>query len=394
MKILWGRCGAESNTGNLRESPSRSDVPQMRQNGIMTPRAFGGVETSKLSSNPADIETYVCPSRSMVTQVTSSAGQVLAGKYELIEPIGWRGMGTVWLAQQSAPVQRKVAVKLIRAGNESPQALMHFEAERQALAMMDHPNIAKVLDGGLTPEGRPFFVMERVQGVPITTYCDSRKLNLKRRLKLFIKVCRAIQHSHQKGIIHRDIKPANVIIALHDGRPVPTVIDFGLATGDMLTNISMRIFNGVVGTPHYMSPEQATENFEIDTRSDVYSLGVLLYELLTGALPFAIGEHKHKGWDEVLRAVREDEALKPSTKLSNCAALAEISAKRAIEPRKLAQMLKKDLDCIVLKALEKNRSRRYETAGALAADIQRYLAHEPVLAHPPGRIYRMRKYLR
>jgi serine/threonine protein kinase len=323
---------------------------------------------------------------------------ILAGKYKLIERIGEGGMGSVWLAQQSEPVKRKVAVKLIKLGMDSRQVLTRFEAERQALAMMDHPNIAKVLDGGLTSDGRPFFVMELVKGTPITEYCDACKLSLQERLELFLPVCQAIQHAHQKGIIHRDIKPSNVMIALYDDKPVPKVIDFGVAkaTGQSLSAATLNTgFGGVVGTPQYMSPEQATlNNLDIDTRSDVYSLGVLLYELLTGSPPFTKAELEHKGLMEMLRVVREDEPPKPSTKLSSAGTLPTLSANRSIEPRKLRQTLQSELDWIVMKALEKNRVRRYETANSLAADVQRYLTGEPVAAHPPSASYLMRKFLR
>ena len=264
------------------------------------------------------------------------ADAVIAGKYKLIEEIGEGGMGSVWMAQQTEPVKRVVAVKLIKAGMDSKAVLARFEAERQALALMDHPNIAKVLDAGATLDGRPFFVMELVKGTPITKFCDERKLTPRQRLELFVPVCQAIQHAHQKGIIHRDIKPTNVLVALYDDRPVPKVIDFGVAkaTGRALTDKTLTTgFGAVVGTPEYMSPEQASfNNLDIDTRSDVYSLGVLLYELLTGSPPFARKELEKAGLLEILRVVREEEPPKPTTKLSTADALPTLSANRGTEP--------------------------------------------------------------
>jgi serine/threonine protein kinase/tetratricopeptide (TPR) repeat protein len=329
--------------------------------------------------------------------VGGAAGTVIAGKYTLVELIGEGGMGAVWRAKQSEPVKRFGAVKLIKAGMDSKQVLARFEAERQALALMDHPNIAKVLDGGLH-EQRPFFVMELVKGVPITDYCDRCKLTPKERLQLFVPVCQAIQHAHQKGIIHRDVKPSNVLVALYDDRPVPKVIDFGVAkaTGGTLTEHTIDTGLGaVVGTPEYMSPEQATfNNLDIDTRSDVYALGVLLYELLTGSPPFSKKELEQKGLLEILRVVREEEPPRPSAKLSTADALPTLSANRGTEPRKLTDLLRYELDWIVMKALEKDRTRRYETASGFAAVVQRYLASEPVQAHPPSTAYRLSKFLR
>jgi serine/threonine protein kinase/tetratricopeptide (TPR) repeat protein len=328
---------------------------------------------------------------------TGRADEVIAGKYTLVEPIGEGGMGAVWRARQTVPVKRYVAVKLIKAGMDSRQVLARFEAERQALALMDHPNIARVLDGGLH-DGRPFFVMELVKGVPITDFCDARRLTPRERLELFVPVCQAIQHAHQKGVIHRDIKPSNVLVALYDDRPVPKVIDFGVAkaTGGALTEHTIETaFGGVVGTPQYMSPEQATlNNLDIDTRSDVYALGVLLYELLTGSTPFSRQELERKGVLEILRVVREEEPPRPSTKLSTADALPSLSANRSTEPRALTGLLRSELDWVVMKALEKDRSRRYETANAFAADVRRYLEGEAVQAHPPGAGYRMRKFVR
>ena len=325
-------------------------------------------------------------------------GAVLAGKYRLAERIGEGGMGSVWLAHQSEPVQRKVAVKLIKPGMDSKSVLARFEAERQALAVMDHPNIAKVLDGGLTPDSRPFFVMELVKGVPITQFCDDRKLTPRERLALFVPVCQAIQHAHQKGVIHRDIKPSNVLVALYDDRPVPKVIDFGIAkaTGGTLTEKTIETaFGGVVGTPEYMSPEQASlNNLDIDTRSDVYALGVLLYELLTGSPPFPKKELERKGLLEMLRVVREEEPPRPSTRLSTADALPTLAANRGTEPKKLTGLLRNELDWIVMKALAKDRAHRYETANGFAADVHRYLSGEPVVAHPPSTAYRVKKFVR
>jgi non-specific serine/threonine protein kinase/serine/threonine-protein kinase len=325
------------------------------------------------------------------------AGAVIAGKYTLVEPIGAGGMGVVWRAKQTEPVKRFVAVKLIKAGMDSRQVLARFEAERQALALMDHPNIAKVLDGGLH-DGRPFFVMELVKGLPITEYCDHHKLTPKERLELFVPVCQAIQHAHQKGVIHRDIKPSNVIVAMYDDRPVVKVIDFGVAkaTGAALTERTLDTgFGGVVGTPQYMSPEQATfDNLDIDTRSDVYALGVLLYELLTGSPPFAPRELEKRGLLEILRVVREDEPPRPSTRLNTADALPTLSANRGTEPKKLTGLLRNELDWIVMKALEKDRTRRYETANGFAADVLRYLSGEAVQAHPPSASYRLKKFAR
>jgi serine/threonine protein kinase len=329
---------------------------------------------------------------------TARAGAVLAGKYKLVEEIGEGGMGSVFMAQQTEPVKRAVAVKVIKAGMDSKAVLARFDAERQALAMMDHPNIARVLDAGTTEGGRPFFVMELVKGTPITQFCDERKLTPQQRLELFVPVCQAIQHAHQKGIIHRDIKPSNVLVALYDDRPVPKVIDFGVAkaAGQTLTDKTLMTgFGAVVGTPEYMSPEQASlNNLDIDTRSDVYSLGVLLYELLTGATPVDRKSLGKAAILEILRIVREVEAPRPSAKLSTIDALPNVAANRGMEPAKLSRLLKGELDWLVLKALEKDRARRYETANALARDIERYLADEIVEARPPNPGYRLRKFAR
>jgi serine/threonine protein kinase/Flp pilus assembly protein TadD len=325
-------------------------------------------------------------------------GDLVAGRYKLLEQLGEGGMGTVWMAQQQEPVKRLVALKVIKPGMDSKQVLARFEAERQALAMMDHPHIARVLDAGTTATGRPFFVMELVKGVPLTKYCDAHRLTPKDRLELFIPVCQAIQHAHQKGIIHRDIKPSNVLVAQYDGKPVPKVIDFGVAkaTGQQLTEHTLVTgFGAVVGTLEYMSPEQAELNqLDIDTRSDIYSLGVLLYELLTGSTPLQKKRLKEEAMLEVLRIIREEEPPKPSTRLSTTDELPSVAANRGLEPKKLGGLVRGELDWIVMKALEKDRNRRYETANGFAQDIQRYLADEPVLASPPSARYRFRKFAR
>ncbi len=326
------------------------------------------------------------------------AGAVIAGRYKLVEAIGEGGMGTVWLAQQTEPVKRLVALKVIKPGMDSQQVLARFEAERQALALMDHPNIARVLDAGAAETGRPFFVMELVKGVPITRYCDEYRLTPRQRLELFIPVCQAIQHAHQKGIIHRDIKPSNVLVAQYDSMPAPKVIDFGIAkaTGQPLTEHTLVTgFGAIVGTLEYMSPEQAQFNqLDIDTRSDVYALGVLLYELLTGGTPLDRKRLKETALLEVLRLIREEEPPRPSTRLSTTEGLPAIAANRGLEPKKLSGLLRGELDWIVMKTLEKDRNRRYETANGLALDLQRYLRDEAVLACPPSAWYRFRKYAR
>jgi tetratricopeptide (TPR) repeat protein/tRNA A-37 threonylcarbamoyl transferase component Bud32 len=320
------------------------------------------------------------------------------GPYKLLQLIGEGGMGTVWMAEQTTPVKRIVALKFIKAGLDSRQVLARFDAERQALALMDHPNIAKVLDAGATEQGRPYFVMELVKGIPITRFCDEKHLTPRERLELFIPICQAVQHAHQKGIIHRDIKPSNVVVGLYDGKPIPKIIDFGVAkaTGPKLTEATLFTgFGTVIGTPEYMSPEQAQlDNLDIDTRSDIYSLGVLLYELLTGTTPFTRKDLEKAGILEMLRVIREQEPTKPSTKLSTAESLPTLAANRGIEPAKLKKLVRGELDWIVMKALEKDRNRRYETANAFAMDVQRYLADEPVLACPPSAGYRLRKFAR
>ena len=328
-----------------------------------------------------------------------SVGTIVAGRYKLLEPIGEGGMGTVWMAEQTDPVKRLVAVKLIKPGMDSRTVLARFEAERQALALMDHPNIAKVHDGG-TERGRPYFVMELVKGIPLTDYCDERRLTVSERLDLFVHVCSAVQHAHQKGLIHRDIKPSNILVTEHDGRPVPKVIDFGLAKAlnrtSVLTDRTLHTAYGtVVGTPLYMAPEQVGINaLDVDTRADVYALGVILYELLTGTTPLERKRFKEAAWEEAKRLIREEEPPKPSTRLSASDALPAIAARRHAEPARLNRLVRGELDWIVMKALEKDRNRRYETANGLARDVQRYLADEVVEARPPSAGYRVRKFVR
>ncbi len=322
----------------------------------------------------------------------------IIGPYKLLEQIGEGGFGVVFMAEQTQPLRRKVALKVLKPGMDTRQVVARFEAERQALAIMDHPHIAKVLDGGATETGRPYFVMELVRGVPITEFCDHNLLTPRQRLELFIPVCQAIQHAHQKGIIHRDLKPSNVLVSRHDTTPVVKVIDFGVAKalGQVLTDKTL--FTGIaqmIGTPLYMSPEQAgMSDLDIDTRSDIYSLGVLLYELLTGTTPFDKGRFTQAAQDDIRRIIREEEPPRPSTRLSDSKeTLASISALRGMEPAKLTKLVRGELDWIVMKALDKDRNRRYETANSIAADIERYLKDEPVQACPPGAGYRIRKFV-
>jgi len=327
--------------------------------------------------------------------ISESPGTVI-GPYKLLQQIGEGGMGVVFMAEQTHPIKRVVALKIIKPGMDTRQVIARFEAERQALAMMDHPNVAKVLDAGATDTGRPYFVMELVKGIPITQYCDEKRLPLRARLELLLPVCQAVQHAHQKGLIHRDIKPTNVLIAEYDLQAVPKVIDFGVAkaTAQRLTELTMFTeFGQVVGTVEYMSPEQAKLNqLDIDTRSDIYSLGVLLYELLTGSTPFERGRLRSAAFDEMLRIIREEEPPAPSTRLSTAEGLPSIAANRGVDAPKLNGLVRGELDWIVMKALEKDRNRRYETANGLGLDLQRYLSGEPVLAAPVSAQYRVRKF--
>jgi serine/threonine protein kinase/tetratricopeptide (TPR) repeat protein len=321
------------------------------------------------------------------------------GPYKLLEQIGEGGFGVVFMAEQQEPIRRKVALKILKPGMDSKQVIARFDAERQALALMDHPNIAKVLEAGQTSSARPYFVMDLVRGVPITEQCDQSNLTIRQRLELFIDVCQAVQHAHQKGIIHRDIKPSNVLVTLHDGKAVVKVIDFGVAKamGQQLTEKTLFTnFAQMIGTPLYMSPEQAEmSGLDVDTRSDIYSLGVLLYELLTGTTPFDRERLKQAGFDEIRRIIREEEPPRPSTRISTLGMMATtLSNQRKSDPRRLIQLFRGELDWIVMKCLEKDRNRRYESASALAVDVRRYLSDEPVLACPPSPVYRFRKFAR
>ncbi|MBL0927808.1 MAG: protein kinase [Phycisphaerales bacterium] len=360
----------------------------------------GGPSPLRTGGAAAAIAEGATGSVSPFVPITETAGTVI-GPYKLLQRIGEGGFGTVFMAEQTAPVRRKVALKIIKLGMDTRQVVARFEAERQALAIMDHPHIARVLDGGATETGRPYFVMEYVVGDAITKFADAHALTLAERLGLFQQVCSAVQHAHQKGIIHRDLKPGNVLVSMVDGKPFAKVIDFGIAkatgaAGGRLTDATyFTEHRQLIGTPEYMSPEQAEGSLDIDTRTDVYSLGVLLYELLTGSTPIEGARLRSAAHDEMRRMIREDEPLAPSMKLSrSLATLASTAAARKVEPGRLSALVKGELDWIVLKALEKERARRYETASALADDVKRHLSGEPVVAAPVSVGYRVRKFVR
>ena len=346
------------------------------------------------------INSAVGPGRgeSSAWRARETKGSIIAKRYILVEKIGEGGMGEVWVARQTEPVRRRVALKLIKTGMDSKAVIARFEAERQALAMMDHPNIAKVLDGGLTEDLRPFFVMELVNGLPLTKFCDEASLSIRERLELLLPICHAVQHAHQKGIVHRDLKPSNILVTQNDGQPIPKVIDFGVAKailGKLSDDGTLTQFGAVVGTLEYMPPEQAGFQYnDIDTRADIYALGVILYELLTGLRPFDAKRLKQAAFDEMVRMIREDEPSRPSARLSSDDSLPSAAAFRRVEPARLTRMLRGDLDWVVMKCLEKQRDRRYATANGLAHDIQRYLADETIEARPPSRLYRVQKFVR
>ena len=326
---------------------------------------------------------------------TLQAGQLFAERFQLVRKLGEGGMGQVWLADQTSPVRRQVALKLIKAGMYDEAVVQRFQSERQSLAIMDHPAIAKVFDAGATPQGQPYFVMEYVPGLPITEYCDRKKLTIRDRLELFIQACEGVQHAHQKAIIHRDLKPANILVVEVDGKPMPRIIDFGLAKATTPQVEGESLFTQLghfVGTPGYMSPEQADPNVQdIDTRTDVYSLGVVLYVLLAGLQPFETPQRQKQSLDELLRKLREEEPPRPSAKVSTDRDTSTTTAAaRGTEPRQLVSLLRGDLDWITMKALEKDRARRYGMPSELAADIGRYLNHEPVVARPASAGYRLR----
>jgi len=348
------------------------------------PAAREGSDASTVSLPPADLEAERTGDR--------------IGPYRLFESLGQGGMGIVYRAEQREPIRRAVALKLIKLGMDTQQVIARFESERQALALMNHPAIAQVYDAGATPRGRPYFAMEYVDGIPITDYCDKHRLPQRQRLDLFIQVCEGVQHAHQKGIIHRDLKPSNVLVKVQDNRPIPKIIDFGVAKAisQKLTEKTVHTQLGqIIGTPAYMSPEQAEMTpLDIDTRTDIYSLGVMLYELLAGALPFDPVRLSKLSYPELQRIIREEEPPRPSTRISTLDTAEKIAKARQTDVRTLVKRLKGDLDWITMRALDKDRTRRYASASELAADIARYLHDEPVVARPPSTVYRLGKFIR
>ena len=400
VETLLGACAGVGGFSDPAADATRADDDPTHTaidaTGTFAPGAATSSEPGAGQRRPDGVTATFGDDPSVGPDVTPVSGTI-AGRYTPVEVLGEGGMGTVYRAIQTEPVKRQVALKLIKGGMDSRAVLARFDAKRQALALMDHPNIARVYDGGSTPTGQPFFVMELVNGVPVTEYCDRKRLPLRARLEVFVQVCHAVQHAHQKGIIHRDLKPGNVLVTEVDGRPAPKVIDFGVAkaTGQKLTDLSFADAGVVVGTPAYMSPEQADPaSADVDTRTDVYALGVILYELLVGSPPIDAKQFKRGAILEMLRMVREVDPPRPSTKLGAAEDLANIAANRAVEPAKLAKSLRGELDWVVMKALEKDRARRYETVDGLARDLRRYLADEVVEARPPSSGYRFRKFVR
>jgi serine/threonine protein kinase/Flp pilus assembly protein TadD len=383
----------EARTAFLTQACGKDALLHDRLQTLLSAHEQAGEFLEPLAS-PAD------PNKTVLAQIPAEKAGDVIGHYKIREKVGEGGFGVVYVAEQTEPVRRRVALKVIKLGMDTRNVIARFEAERQALSMMDHPNIARVLDAGATETGRPYFVMELVRGIKITDYCDQNHLDTAQRLDLFIQVCHAVQHAHQKGIIHRDIKPSNILVTLHDGVPVPKVIDFGIAkaTEGRLTDLTVYTeLNQFIGTPAYMSPEQAEmSGLDIDTRSDIYSLGVLLYELLTERTPFETKELLQAGLDQMRRTIREKEPMRPSTRLSTMleADLTAVAKRHGEEAPRLIHLIKGDLDWIVMKALEKDRTRRFETANSLAADVQRFLKNEPVQARPPSRVYLFQKLMR
>ncbi len=387
--IFWAAIEIERETDRAAYLDSAcGDDTQLRDRVDKLLRAHAGAGAFMVDQNASE--------NTLEKRPVSKGPGTCVGPYKLLQELGEGGMGVVYLAEQTHPIRRRVAVKVIKQGMDTRQFIARFEAERQALALMDHPNIAHVLDAGCTDTGRPYFVMELVKGIPITRFCDENQLTTGERLGLFVSVCHAVQHAHQKGIIHRDLKPSNILVALYDDRPVPKIIDFGVAkaTNQQLTDKTLFTEVGqIVGTWEYMSPEQAVLNqLDVDTRTDIYSMGVILYELLTGVTPLESSSLRRAALEETLRLIREEEPPKPSTRVSSLGQSATAAATyRGTNASTLAKTLRGDLDWITMRALEKNRSRRYETANALAADLTRYLAGEPIEARPPSTAYRLRK---